>query len=49
MNLENVEFYFSGGKRGWVGDSPLVLLDTSLAKSYGWHAIYLWKILLKGQ
>ena len=38
MNLENVEFYFSGGKRGWVGDSPLVHLDTSLAKSYGWHA-----------
>ena len=37
MNLKNVEFIFSGGKRGWIGDSPLVHLDTSKAKEYAWQ------------
>jgi UDP-glucose 4-epimerase len=29
---------FSGGKRGWVGDSPFILLDASRLKSLGWRA-----------
>ena len=28
---------YKGGKRGWIGDSPLVHLDISKAKSYGWN------------
>ncbi len=38
MGLANVNFTFAGGSRGWVGDSPLVHLDTNLAKSHGWRA-----------
>ena len=30
------EIRTTGGVRGWVGDSPLVQLDTSLIKSIGW-------------
>jgi UDP-glucose 4-epimerase len=29
---------FTGGKRGWVGDSPFILLDTQRIKSLGWSA-----------
>lgn len=36
MNISNIEYIYSGGKRGWVGDSPLVHLDTSKAKNLGW-------------
>lgn len=36
MGFEKIHYKFQGGKRGWVGDSPLVHLDTSKAKSYGW-------------
>ena len=36
MNLSNVNYIYSGGKRGWTGDSPLVHLDISNAKKYGW-------------
>ncbi len=36
MNLYNVKYEFTGGKRGWIGDSPLVHLDTNKAKDYGW-------------
>ena len=27
---------FSGGKRGWIGDSPFILLDNKKIKSLGW-------------
>ncbi len=37
MNLKNVKYNFAGGKRGWIGDSPLVHLDTNKAKEYGWY------------
>ncbi len=37
MALSNVHFEFTGGKRGWVGDSPFVHLDTSKANDYGWQ------------
>ena len=36
MNLEKVEYKFTGGNRGWIGDSPLVHLNTFKAKEYGW-------------
>jgi UDP-glucose 4-epimerase len=29
---------FSGGRRGWIGDSPLIHLDTSRIRSFGWQA-----------
>ena len=28
--------YFSGGERGWVGDSPRILLDTARIRALGW-------------
>lgn len=37
MNLKNVKYEFTGGKRGWKGDSPLVHLDTTKAKRYDWE------------
>lgn len=37
LKLSDVKLEFAGGKRGWVGDSPLVHLDTSRIKSLGWR------------
>jgi UDP-glucose 4-epimerase len=28
---------YSGGERGWVGDSPFILLDCSRIRSLGWR------------
>jgi UDP-glucose 4-epimerase len=36
MGLKNVEYVFTGGERGWVGDSPVVHLDTTRLKDLGW-------------
>jgi len=36
LNLKGVKFNYSGGKRGWVGDSPFILLDIKKMKSLGW-------------
>ena len=36
MGLKGVPLDFAGGKRGWLGDSPLVHLDTSKIKALGW-------------
>ncbi len=30
------EFVFTGGRRGWVGDVPVMLLDTKKIRSLGW-------------
>ncbi len=30
-------FSFTGGKRGWVGDSPFIWLDTAKIRSLGWE------------
>ncbi len=30
------EFTFTGGRRGWVGDSPFIYLDTAKIRSLGW-------------
>ncbi len=36
MNLKDVRLEFAGGKRGWLGDSPLVHLDTARLKAFHW-------------
>lgn len=36
LSLEDVKLEFAGGSRGWLGDSPLVHLDTSRLKMLGW-------------
>ena len=36
MNLNLVEYKYTGGERGWLGDSPLVHLDTEKANKFGW-------------
>jgi UDP-glucose 4-epimerase len=36
--LKDVKFEYAGGQRGWKGDSPFVLLDTTRLKSLGWAA-----------
>lgn len=35
MDLSPKRLY-QGGQRGWVGDSPLILLDCTKARSHGW-------------
>jgi UDP-glucose 4-epimerase len=37
LGLENVRHNFTGGERGWVGDSPFVHLDVSKLQSLGWQ------------
>jgi UDP-glucose 4-epimerase len=37
LGLQNVPLEFAGGQRGWVGDSPLVHLDTTKLKALGWQ------------
>jgi UDP-glucose 4-epimerase len=34
--LRDVNFAYTGGKRGWVGDSPYIHLDISRMKKLGW-------------
>jgi len=36
MKLDNVTINYGNGQRGWIGDSPKVLLDTARLKSLGW-------------
>jgi len=36
MGLKDVRFRTTGGERGWLGDSPIVHLDTTKLKSLGW-------------
>ena len=28
---------YTGGERGWIGDSPFIFLDTSFVRSFGWQ------------
>lgn len=37
MGLSNVEYQFTGGQRGWLGDSPVVLLDISRMTELGFR------------
>ncbi|MBU4256043.1 MAG: NAD-dependent epimerase/dehydratase family protein [Candidatus Thermoplasmatota archaeon] len=36
MGLKNVEYNFTGGIRGWKGDSPVVRLSTEKINRFGW-------------
>ncbi len=37
LPADSVEYHFSGGRRGWKGDVPIVRLDTSRIRSLDWH------------
>ena len=36
LQLKNVKYRFTGGARGWLGDSPFVHLDISKISKLGW-------------
>jgi UDP-glucose 4-epimerase len=36
LGLDGVSFRYTGGVRGWVGDSPLIHLDNAKIKGLGW-------------
>ena len=38
MGLKNVKFRYTGGKRGWPGDVPVVHFDVQKIKKLGWQA-----------
>ena len=38
MGLKNVKFNYTGGKRGWPGDVPVVHFDVEKMKKLGWQA-----------
>ena len=40
MGLENVEYQYTGGDRGWKGDVPVVRLDSQKMRSLGWSNRY---------
>ena len=40
MGLSNVKFKFTGGRRGWLGDVPVVHFNVEKMKGLGWSAKY---------
>lgn len=38
MGLSDVKFSYTGGKRGWLGDAPVVHFSTAKMKKFGWQA-----------
>ena len=40
MGLKNVEFRYTGGKRGWKGDVPRMMLSIDKMKKLGWEPVY---------
>lgn len=40
MNLPKTKIVYSGGKRGWKGDVPQMLLDITKIKKLGWRPKY---------
>ena len=38
MELNDVKFKYTGGKRGWPGDAPYVMFDTAKMERLGWKA-----------
>jgi len=38
LGLRDVRYTFTGGSRGWIGDSPFVHLDTTRMRSLGWES-----------
>ena len=40
MNLKDVKFNYTGGKRGWKGDVPRFQLGVEKINKLGWKAKY---------
>ncbi len=40
MGLQNVEYRYTGGDRGWKGDVPVVRLDSGKIRKLGWRNQY---------
>ena len=40
LGLNNVNYLYSGGDRGWKGDVPVIRLDSSKIRSLGWKNKY---------
>jgi UDP-glucose 4-epimerase len=38
MALKNVKVRYTGGRRGWPGDAPVVHMDVGKMKKLGWQA-----------
>ena len=38
MGLKNVKFKFTGGRRGWPGDAPVIHMNVDKMKKFGWQA-----------
>jgi UDP-glucose 4-epimerase len=38
MGLKNVKFRYTGGKRGWPGDAPIIHFNINKIKELGWQA-----------
>jgi len=38
MGLKNVRFKYTGGRRGWPGDAPVVHMNVNKIKKLGWQA-----------
>jgi UDP-glucose 4-epimerase len=38
MGLKDVKFEYTGGKRGWPGDVPIVHFNVDKMKKLGWCA-----------
>jgi UDP-glucose 4-epimerase len=38
MGLKNVKFKYTGGKRGWPGDAPVIHFSVNKMKKLGWQA-----------
>jgi UDP-glucose 4-epimerase len=37
MGLNDMKFRYTGGKRGWPGDAPIVIYDVSKMRKLGWE------------
>lgn len=40
MGLNNVRFKYTGGKRGWPGDAPVIHFNVAKMKKLGWQATH---------
>jgi UDP-glucose 4-epimerase len=40
MELKGVEYKFTGGHRGWKGDVPIIRINSSKIRSFGWKNQY---------
>ena len=38
MGIKNVKFKYTGGKRGWPGDAPVIHFNVDKMRKLGWQA-----------